>query len=178
MSLKASEQRLLSLLIILLLIVVIFLAWMSLRKKHRNLKAQLQKIELQEAEVSSLQEQQEMWEERSSWLSKTAPQFQSQRESDSKLLQTTDRQAKAAGLKVIGKVLMEPGTRGSMKESGLQLKVEGEFSQLLKWLHQIQSPQQFIEVRKLTVLPKADEKGMLECSVTLIRYFQNQSKEA
>lgn len=146
----------------------------SLSARGKNLKAQHRELMLQKVDAETLLEERDVWLKQHQWVQRNQPRFVSDEEAEKDLLRLADS-ATTRSLKVTGRELFEIQRGNEFIEAGMQLRITGSLEDLVSWLHQVQDPRQFREVRNFTLAPDQADESLVSCSLSLFRRYRDPS---
>lgn len=146
----------------------------SMSRRGKVLKDEKRKLELALLEADTLLEEKEEWLAKRSWIYFRQPSFVSDEEAEKEMLRLADS-ATTRSLEITGRELLEMTRKADTVEAGLRLQLSGEMEDLLTWLHQIQNPREFREVREFSLTPQGPGSSAVNCSLTMIRHYRRPS---
>ncbi len=146
----------------------------ALSKRNSNLQAELRELTLQKVEAETLLEERKFWIQQHQWVQQHQPQFVSDEEAEKELLKLAESAA-TRSLKVNQRELLEIQRNSQFIEAGMRLQVSGELKNLISWLHQVQDPRQFREVRDFTITPDKTDESLVNCSLSFFRRYRDPS---
>ncbi len=138
-----------------------------IQEEHHQLKLKL-------VDSQTLLEERDAWLEKRNWIQSHQPRFVSDEEAEKELLQVATS-AENRALQVERRELLEIQREANSVEAGMNLQVTGKLEDLLNWLHQIQNPKQFREIRKLSLTPDPANVAKVTCRLTLIRHYRDST---
>ncbi len=141
------------------------------------------------ARIEALQEllgERGAWEQRHEWMEQTAPSYASRQEASAKLLELVEARAAAGGLTLEGKTFVQADAgAGKALPSGnaveaaapvfqsvaVRVGATGSEQEVLKWIHSLQQPGEFVGVTDLTLTPEP-EASALKSEVEVTLYYR------
>ncbi|MEM1296331.1 MAG: hypothetical protein AAGH89_13265 [Verrucomicrobiota bacterium] len=169
------ELTLLGAFLVLVAIAIHTLIAGSLSERSNNLKAEHRELMLQKVDAETLLEERDFWLKQHQWVQANQPQFVSDEEAEKDLLRLAES-ASAKSLKVNDRELFEiQHHQSQFVEAGMRLQISGTLENLVGWLHQIQDPRQFREVREFTLMPDQTDDTLVSCSLSLFRRYRPPS---
>lgn len=170
-ALTPSESRLLNFLgVVVVLLAIVFSVVYYLRTREAiELRIQTLQDELAESEIWL--EERDLWERRREWVRAEMPTLPGDGSAASSLLQDMQDSASANGLEIASQSLTEPVDSSLFTEYSVRLKVQGTLEQLVKWLADVQSPDNFHAITAFNL--KSDkEPPAVVCELQITRYYQ------
>ncbi len=147
----------------------------QLSARAERLRDELHRLELTRIEAETLLEEQEEWLGREAWLNARLPTFSSDEVAAQELLAAA-RSAEAFSLKVDAMELLEISATPPLVEAGIRIKMHGSLQNVCEWLHDVQQPDQFREIRHFALSPGTEASAdSMTCELTLIRTYRLQS---
>ncbi len=174
--LKPSEARLAAALGFLLFAGALALLVRAGLEARARAIAELDLAREQRAISEELLAQAPMWRERSQWLTDALPRFPSRTEASPATQRTVKSAAEQHGLQVTAQSFLDTGEArtAAAEEAGVAMTLRGSVEQTVRFLHEIQQPGRFIDVRRLSLKPDEAEgaDGMVICMLELVQYFR------
>jgi hypothetical protein len=172
--LSPSEQRLLVIFLTVIgLVAGILLFGMGMKAKE-NLTQKLRLARTERSASESLLGEETMWKERGRWLDERLPRYASRNAASPRMQEAAKAAAERHGIKVVSQKFI---TESDLPENpaasvvGFSLDFSGQLPQVVSFLHELQQPGRFIEVRMLNMRPDGDT-GNLICTLELLQYFR------
>ena len=129
-------------------------------------------IGLEEAEAETLLAEKELWDERAIYLDAELPDFPGRGEAASTLLSSLSDSAKTAGLEVTSPRVAELDPSPYYQSSTCQIRVEGPFEAVGRWVVAIQEGKSFREIREMKLTGDKKEKSKVTGTVLVVQYFR------
>ncbi len=143
----------------------------SLSKRGERLEKQLHQLELAQIEAETLLEEKEVWLAKRAWIFHRQPEFVTDEDAEKELLRLADSAA-ARSLQVTSRELLEIQRRPDLVEAGIRLQLSGPMEDLITWLHQIQNPREFREIREFVLTPIPNDPNEVHCRLTVYRLYR------
>jgi hypothetical protein len=183
---KKSEKVLLALFAVLFLLIVGGGGLMLGVNKWRAIARENEQFRDRLADMSLAITQGADWQRKSDWLEENAPSMGSRQEASSRLLEKIQKVAGETGLTLTSKEFIDQ--RRAVGEDGQAEEAGGYFDQatvrvtlleageeaLVKWLHTISEPKQFLGVTRMQLTPTGQGK-LVNCEVELTQFYREKT---
>ncbi len=166
-----SERTLMLLLGGIFVALLLLFAWQALQKKlqeHRKEEAELRK---QLADMQPWIGQEPLWVERRTWLQENPPEQWHRETSEADLVQQLQTSLAAQGLDILNQRLIGAQDLAGFREIAVQITLRGTTEKIVRWLHEVQQPGEFVAIRQFNLRADAD-KANLRAEVFLVRHYQ------
>jgi hypothetical protein len=169
-TLTVSERRLGAMLLALIFIIANLFAVRLLMKRQRAWQRDIIRLRAEQTEASAWLAEKDFWLQRKSWLDEKLPRPAADGQEPARLLEFLQQSAARNTLTVTQQKLHEPRTLENYHEVAAQLEVRGGMESLCRWLAELQAPDKFQAITRLTVQNDA-EAAKLVCSLVITRWF-------
>jgi hypothetical protein len=136
--------------------------------QHRS-----QEIVLREQieELRRWQGERSLWETRGRWLAENPPPVWKKEDSEASFVQDLQRSVASSGIEILSQRLEESMTFPGFEEVTVQLTIRSSTEELVRWLHDIQQPGEFLAVGQLNIRVDGDKES-LRAEVRLTRFYR------
>lgn len=137
---------------------------------ERRLKAALDQRAVNEALLSEAP----MWETRRTWLQQQLPRYATATAASPAMQEAVKTTTERHGMTLKSQSFIpksEIPENPAASAVGLRLELTGQLANVVAFLHDLQQPGRFIEIRELTLKPEG-ETGSLICTLALLQYFR------
>ena len=166
---KKSEKILLSLFALTLLVIGGGIGFDQWRKTKASVIEEKWNLELQLAEIETLIEEADLWQNRSQWLQAHQPVYSTRDTIDNHIFQTVKH---PVGNVSIGNIKLIEGKQSDhWVQAGARVVATGTMPEVFGWLHQLQSPKNFYVIENLKVIPDKKSLDVIQCEFELIRWY-------
>ncbi len=149
-------------------------------RKISGMRAQSDRLTERVEELETLIATRAQWEQRSEWVASNVPNFETRGKASSDLIARVDVTAAQSGVRIGSKELIEAPLEedeefeGSFFESaGLNVAVTGDAESVVKWIHSLQQPNDFVGVKALKIEPDS-ETGSLRCEAEVRLWYGSE----
>lgn len=168
----AREQRLAATMAVLLIAGGAAVAGMKLKQWRERVDDREHEMALRSVEAEELLAFEEMWRQRSEWLNSKQPVFTSQGDADLELLELVRSAAGKQQVSLIQNQLTEPAEAGGMKAATMLVEGRGGLAEVMRWLQDLQKPDSFIQVPKMTLLPNEEDTSQVILTLNLQKWYR------
>jgi hypothetical protein len=116
----------------------------------------------------------DFWLQRKSWLDEKSPHATADGQEPARLLEFLQQSAGRNTLTVTQQKLHEPRTLEHYHEVAAQLEVRGGMEPLCRWLAELQAPDKFQAITRLT-LQSDTEASKLVCNLVITRWYAGRN---
>lgn len=170
-----TERFLMAVLGALVLLLVVLIVVRSVRGTlDRNRAEELRLRGLLE-EYNSWIAQAEIWKEREQWLLTHQPLVWNREKSEADFAQMLQETVAAEGMQILGQRLAGSQEVGKFVESSIQMTIKGTTEAIIRWLHRLQQPGEFLSVRQLNLRLDGDKKN-LRAEVGVVRFYRREEE--
>jgi hypothetical protein len=135
-------------------------------------------VELRSVEAETLLEQEDLWLQRASWISKQQPIFTNQRNADEEILKLIQDTASARGIDIIqNQVQTNPAAMGNQRASTITVQGRAPFADSMGWLYDLQQPGSFVNIPSISIVPNEEETGNVNISFVLQKWYRQAEEE-
>jgi hypothetical protein len=170
-----SEQRMAMVLGLILIGGGAVLGMKKLKSWKADVDLQAAKIEARKAEADDLLSKQDFWDQRSTWLTEKMPPFTREGEANTQLLTLAEELANKNRVKITGKQPNEKTENAGMTAANIAFEVRGDMKPVLQWLHELQTPANFIVVPSMAITPNEEVAAEIILNMTAQKWFKNPS---
>lgn len=168
----AREQRLAATMAVLLIAGGAAVAGMKLKQWRERVDDREHEMALRSVEAEELLAFEDMWRQRSEWLNSKQPVFTSQGDADLELLELVRSAAGKQQVSLIQNQLTEPAEAGGMKAATMLVEGRGGLAEVMRWLQDLQKPDSFIQVPKMTLLPNEEDTSQVILTLNLQKWYR------
>lgn len=168
----AREQRLAATMAVLLIAGGSVVVGLKLKQWRERVDDHEHAIEMRTIEAEELMLTEDMWVQRSDWLNSKQPAFTTQGDADLELLETVRSSAGSQQVSLIQNQLTEPTAAAGMKASTMLVEGRGGMAEVMRWLQELQKPETFIQVPKMTLLPNEEDTSEVILQLTLQKWYR------
>ena len=140
------------------------------RKEQAALRSRL--VELRDWEA-----RRPVLERRAEWLAQHPLPVWDEQNSAAELVGDLQNSVAAMSIEINNQRLLDPVTMGDLREAGVQLNLKASTEELVRWLHQIQRPGDFVSVRQINLRSDSD-KTNLRAELSLVKHYRMSANEA
>ena len=171
-ALTAKEKRLLVGLLAAIFVLLNVLGLQAFIERQRALQKSIADLEVLAAESRDLVAQKNEWDERAAWLDANQPEDDTTTtDDDAKFYEFVESSAKKHGLQYTRK---DGGTmpgEGPYAEVFDSSQVKGNMESLVKWLSELQQPEDFRAIKRLSI-KSAPEPPDVICDIEVARWYR------
>lgn len=111
-----------------------------------------------------------VWSARAEWLRANPLPAWQEDQSEAELIQKIQESLGREGITINSQRLLAASSQAGRHEIGVELSLKGTTTQIVRWLHTIQQPGEFIHIRQINLRADPD-KTNLRADVSLVRYY-------
>lgn len=171
-ALTAKEKKLLVGLLAAIFVLLNVFGLQAFINRQKTLQQSITGLEILAAESRDLVAQKNEWDERAAWLDANQPEDDvSTTDDDAKFYEFVESSAKKHGLQYTRK---DGGTvpgDGSYAEVFDSSQVKGNMESLVKWLSELQQPDDFRAIKRLSI-KSAPEPPDVICDIEVARWYR------
>ncbi|MCB1225368.1 MAG: hypothetical protein KDK99_06120 [Verrucomicrobiales bacterium] len=149
-----------------------FLGGMLLSQWKARVDAGEYDLELRAAEAEILLDQEQLWKQRRQWVTSELPVYTKGPDAELYLLELLEKSPSKFGVEVFERQPMEGVDQGDLVSARVSVKGRGEFQDVMKWLYELQHPDQFIAIPAFNLSPNEEETSMINVSLVVEKWFQ------
>lgn len=128
------------------------------------------------AEAQQWLDEEPLWRARADWLrANPLPPWHAE-ESEAELIQNLQASLAREGITINSQRLLTASEQPGQNTIGAELSLKGTTTQIVRWLHGIQQPGEFLTIRQINLRADAD-KTNLRADVSLVRHYGDASGE-
>ncbi len=179
---SSREKKLIGSIFALLFVFgnVIALRWWT--QELEDVEKEQHQLDLALIEDEILYEERLQWMERQTWMDATIQVFPGRESADARLLKLVSTSASEVGVMIDSLELLEPPNQEegglSFARAGVRVRASGDFSQLTKWLHSFQEPNDFRSFKQFELKNDDKEPGLVHCRFQCWQWQRKPSSEA
>lgn len=171
---KASERLLLTLFAVLLLGGGALVMWNLYGDRRDALEIEKDGLILELVEIDDLLEERDLWLKRADWLEANQPPYASRDQIDNAIFE--DAQAiNAVGVTTSGIQLLDAVETPHYVEASVSLTAKGTVEDVFGWMHELQRPEEFRSIRRLTVSSDPEDDALIVCELELAHWYANRT---
>lgn len=169
-----NEKILLSILVAMVFAGGNYFGYRWLSQKQSSLQLAYLQLEGDQLDAKHDLEESPLWAQRQAWIHDHEPALTDEGQDHAAVLNYVKKGADDNNLKVLEQSLndVEHGAAGT--RMNVSIKVKGSMQDLVKWLADLQKPDQFYAVSSFSLLADQDQKSMV-CTLRIARYFKGGS---
>jgi len=169
-----NEKFLLAFLVAILFITGNFYGyrWLSQKQSALDMAYAQMRADKADAQVDLLKK--DVWAQRKTWIKDHEPAQGDAGDTRAQVLEHVSKGAHDNKLEVLEQSLNDVQQGPSGTRINVTLKIKGPMEGLCHWLADLQKPESFYAVSKLSLKADQDQKSMI-CTVQLARYFKGGS---
>jgi hypothetical protein len=111
-----------------------------------------------------------VWTARADWLRANPLPVWQEDESEAELIQSLQGSLAREGLTINSQRLVAATDQPNRAEIGVELSIKGTTTQIVRWLHSLQQPGEFISIRQINLRADPD-KTNLRADISLARHY-------
>jgi len=169
-----NEKILLAVLIAILFISANFYGYRWLSQKQTTLDLTYAQLRADKADDQIDLLKKDVWQQRKTWIKDHEPVLTEEGDTRAQVLEHGSKGAHDNNLEVLEQSLNDVQQGPSGTRISVTLKIKGSMEGLCHWLADLQKPDSFYAVSKLSLKADQDQKSMI-CTVQLTRYFKGGS---
>ena len=166
------EQRLAATMAVLLIAGGAVVVGMKLKQWRERVDDREHEIALRSVEAEELLSSQDTWRQRSDWLNTKQPPFTSQGDADLELLELVRSAAGKHQVSLIQNQLTEPAEAGGMRAATMLVEGRGGLAEVMRWLQDLQKPELFVQVPKMTLLNDEEDTSRVILTLNLQKWYR------
>jgi len=168
-----SELRLLWVLALIIFLGGNFFGykWLAKKQETLNLNAAELRADAAEAKVDLLET--DKWTQRMAWIQAHEPTLGDEGEAKAAVLNFVVKGARDNKLEIMEQSPNDSQHGPSGTQVNVSVKVKGAMDGLVKWLTDLQKPDQFYAITSLSLRADEDQKSMV-CTLQIARYFKDK----
>ncbi len=177
-ALKTSEKRLLGFFLVAIFIVVNLFVFTKISKVQHSAETRVKKLASELLIMSDLLAERDMWHEREAWFAASQPVFDAsgangatRAEIDEDLLNTVRATARKFSITLEDEKLPEPEEHPFFVQAIARVSGVGSIEGMMRWLYELQKPQDFRAVTFFELKPQKDDPSILTCTMTVERWY-------
>lgn len=175
---KRSEKMLLSLFALVFVIIVGGGLASYGFKSYRAVTSETDRLRTRLITMSQTVAQGSQWQQRAAWVDANIPKFASHEEASIKLIQTVEKEAQSAGLKITRKdplpkrVEKEGDALGYFDQASVKLTFDnvGE-KELFSWMHSLAELKAFVGITRMQLQPNPQGKTV-NCDLDVTQFYR------
>jgi hypothetical protein len=147
-------------------------SWLS--QKQSGLERAYEKLRGDQIDANADLKQSDLWAQRKAWIHDHEPALGDEGETKGKVLAYVLKGARDNKLEIMEQSLnaVQHGAAGT--RINVSVKVKGSMQDLVKWLADLQKPDQFYALSFFSLKADEDQKSMV-CTLQIARYFKEGS---
>jgi len=145
-----------------------------LAKKQATLQHQFAELRADQAEAKVDLIEAGRWEQRKAWIRAHEPVLGDEGDAKAQTLEAVLKGARDNKLDIIEQSLNDAEHGAAGTKINVSVKVKGSMQALVKWLTDLQKPEQFFAISLFSLRADEDQKSMV-CTLQVARYFKGGS---
>ena len=171
---KTQRDKILLLILVATLFVVgNYFGYRWLAKKEADLKLIEANLKADEAEGKVALLQANTWAQRKEWITAHQPTMGDEGETKSDVLNHVLKGARDNKLEVLDQNLNDVQRGAAGTRVNVTVRVKGSTENLVKWLADLENPEEFYAVSTFSLKADQDQKSMV-CALKIARYFKEK----
>ena len=177
-ALKKNEKRLLVVFLVAVFIVINLFVFTKISKVQRSAGTKVNRLEDELLIIGDLLEESDLWHAREAWFATRQPIFDesgqggaTRAEVDEDLLNTVRATARKYAITLEDEKLPEPKEHPYFVQAVARVSGVGSIEGIMRWLYELQKPQEFRAVTFFELKPQKDDPSILSCTMTLERWY-------
>ena len=177
-ALKDNEKRLLGIFLVAVFIVINLFVYTKISKVQRSAENKVKSLQDEMLVIGDLLEEKDLWQARQLWLASKQPVFDdsgergaTRAEVDQDILNTVRATASKFAITLEDEKLPEPEEHPHFVQAIARVSGVGSIEGLMRWLYELQKPQEFRAVTFFELKPQKDDPSILTCTMTLERWY-------
>jgi Tfp pilus assembly protein PilO len=166
-----NEKFLLVILAVVIFVGVNFFGYRWLTQKQAALTLSEKEMKADQAEAQIDLQQSDKWAQRKQWIHDHQPAMGDEGETKAAVLEYVLKGARDNKLEIQEQNLNDTQRGPAGTRINVTVKVKGSMQDMVKWLTDIEKPDQFYAVSTFSLKADQDQKSMV-CSVQIARYFK------
>jgi len=146
--------------------------WLAQKQEALNLTYAQMRADNADAQVDLLKK--DLWAQRKAWIKDHEPVSTEEGDTKAQVLEHVSKGAHDNKLEILEQSLNDVQQGPAGTRVNVTLKIKGPMEGLCHWLADLQKPESFYAVSKLSLKADQDQKSMI-CTVQLARYFKGGS---
>jgi hypothetical protein len=173
MAVTKSEARLLAALVTLAFVGGNYFGFEWLTKKQAALQHQYAELRADQAEAKVDLMDANQWQQRKEWIRAHEAALGDEGDAKAQTLETVLKGARDNKLDILEQSLNDAEHGAAGTKINVTVKVKGSMEALVKWLTDLQKPDQFYAISLFSLRADQDQKSMI-CSLQIARYFKDK----
>lgn len=133
------------------------------KRREIDLKTQLEELNTWVGEAT-------LWNERAEWMAENQPPIWDEETSESGLVEQLQKSLGDAGIEINSQRLLATSDLAGYREIGIDLTLKGRTEAVIRWLHGLQQPGEFVAIRQMSIKSDPD-KVNLRVDISLVRHY-------
>ena len=134
------------------------------------LLAEKSNLEIEWVEIETLFEEKDLWETRAAWLDQNQPKFTSNEEIDQAIFKEAEAED-VEGVTTSKLALLPTVSTRDYVQAGVSLTASGELGDVLRWIYDLNHPQDFRVIRNLKISPDKEAPEKVVAHLELLRWY-------
>jgi hypothetical protein len=154
--------------------IVNYLGYGWIAKKQKTLDLTYRSLRADQAEAKVDLVESDLWAQRMAWISAHESPLDNEGDAKAQLLETVLKGARDNKLEIVEQSLNDVQHGAAGAQVNVSVKVKGSMDALVKWLVDLQKPEQFFAISSFSLHADQDQKSMV-CTLQIARYFKDKS---
>jgi hypothetical protein len=151
-----------------------YLGYGWIAKKQKTLDLTYRSLRADQAEAKVDLVDSGLWDQRTAWIAAHEPPLGNEGDAKAELLESVLKGARDNKLEIVEQSLNDVQRGAAGAKVNVSVKVKGSMDALVKWLVDLQKPEQFFAISSFSLRADQDQKSMV-CTLQIARYFKDKS---
>jgi hypothetical protein len=151
-----------------------FYAYRWVAAKEEALQLQADELKADQADALVALQETEQWKQRQSWIDEKQPPLGDEGDAKASVLDHVQKGARANKLEILEQSLDDVQRTAGGTRVNVSVKVKGGMEDLVKWLTNLQRPDDFYAVTLFSLKADQDQKSF-DCTLQIARFFKGGS---
>ncbi len=150
-----------------------YFAYDFLSKKQTALDLSYRTLRADQAEAKVDLVETGLWKQRMAWIDANQPPLGNEGDAKAQVLEQVLKGARDNKLEIVEQNINDVQHGVSGTQVNVTVKVKGSMEGLVKWMTDLQKPEEFFAVSTFSLRADQDQKSML-CNLQIARYFKDK----
>ena len=174
MRVTKNEKILLAILAAIVFVGGNYFGYRWLSQKQSGLQLAYLKLRADQAEARVDLKESDLWAQRKAWTRDHEPALGDEGDAKARVLEYVLKGARDNKLEIMEQSLNDVRHGAAGRRINVSVKVKGSMEGLVKWLTDLQKPDQFYAISSFSLKADQDQKSMV-CTLQIARYFKEGS---
>ena len=173
MRISKSEMMWLCVLGAIVFIGANYFAYDFLSKKQNALDVSYHSMRADQAEAKVALVETDLWKQRMAWITANEPALGNEGDAKAQVLEQVLKGARDNKLEIVEQNINDVQHGSAGTQVNVTVKVKGSMEGLVKWMTDLQKPEQFFAISTFSLRADQDQKSMV-CNLQIARYFKDK----